>query len=168
MVEKWPEFGLPGAAWGHGLHQGELPGGGQRQAGCGNGGAEAGQSFAEGTDALTQPNGVVEGALSQEPKARLPMCHIHKHGDLGRSSNLSKITGVETSSPVPDTWQRLKCVQNVKVWELQFAHLWNGGNRAACPPGPWHQVSCGLWAPSKEAADQSKGDWWPSWFCYIL
>lgn len=39
------------------------------EAGCREGGTEAGQDFAKSTGVLAQLNGVVEGSLSQEPKA---------------------------------------------------------------------------------------------------
>lgn len=39
------------------------------EAGCREGGTEAGQVFAKSTGVLAQLNGVVEGSLSQEPKA---------------------------------------------------------------------------------------------------
>ena len=35
---------------------------------------------------------------------RILTCHSHEQGALGKSSNVSKITDVETSSAVPGMW----------------------------------------------------------------
>lgn len=63
------------------------------EAGCGEGGTEAGRDFGKSTGAVSQPNG--EGRRNPEPGTqsliRIPICHLHQQGALGKSPDTSKI-----------------------------------------------------------------------------